>query len=98
MDIWKQALQESTILHFNKGQVIFYQGHQPYGIFVIKSGSVVFTSQDHEEKEIHLLAPQKMPIGIDFIMGNETYPYSAVACSDVVVFFINKTFSYFSIS
>lgn len=37
-------LEQGETVRFSKGQVLFYEGHEPYGIWVVRSGKVKVVS------------------------------------------------------
>ena len=47
-DEWKHLLKDGQPFSFKKGQVLFYEGHHPYGLFVLQSGDVKFSKEEEE--------------------------------------------------
>jgi len=88
---WDKLVQESTLLGFKKDQTLFYQGHLPYGVFIIASGKVDFISEDNDGQKEVIGAPLNTPIGIDLHYDNYPYPFTAIARGPVVAFFIHKS-------
>jgi len=86
--VWRDLLKYSTELNFKDGQDIFYEGHNPYGAFIILSGDVTLTKASDSEKK--LSAPLTVPIGLDLLLTGQTYPFTAVANGPVQARFVSK--------
>lgn len=76
-------------IHFSKGQTLFYQGHNPCGIFWIGKGKVslvhIDQGQEHSEyKEDGVI------LGMEELMKGEALMYTAIASTDCDVLFIAK--------
>lgn len=74
-----------TPLVFQKGQVLFYEGHVPSGFFVIKEGKVGFSSRE-------LLSDAAEPVvGIQNVLLD--IPYSATCTAQTLVraVFVSKS-------
>lgn len=87
---WDALLKESTLLALKKDQVLFYQGHLPYGVFVVASGEVDLVYENNPGEKETVSAPLNTPIGVDFLYDNVPYPFTAVARGSVVTMFIDK--------
>lgn len=66
-----------TPLVFQKGQVLFYEGHIPFGFFVIKEGKVGFSSGKSQNETVEQV------VGIQNVLS-ET-PYSATCTAQTLV-------------
>lgn len=92
-DQWDSLLQKGNSLHFSAGQVLFYEDHNPYGVYVIKSGEIRFTkgkrvcSRDH----FHKLRGGRA-VGIDHVIDDTPYCCTCTARTDCQVTFIPKTY------
>lgn len=86
---WMDFLSAGQIIRFKKDQVIFYQGHNPCGVYILLSGSVFLVDQE-------LTCPDPIPlplyqtIGIDLILCNQPYALTAVCQSDAITLFLSK--------
>ena len=90
---WPALIKEGQPLTFKKGQALFYEGHSPYGIFLIQSGEVEFwkedgnTTQDNHRYTI----PQGEIIGLDVFASDEVHCCTCMASEDCQAVFISKT-------
>lgn len=46
---WEDLLSEGKSISFKSGQVLFYEGHSPYGVFILQKGRVKFRKREAEE-------------------------------------------------
>lgn len=88
---WDKLMLESVLHQYHKDQVLFYESHLPYGIFVILSGSVMLVNEDKDGNPIEVSASLFNPIGFDILFAKQKYPFTAVARSDVKALFIPKS-------
>ena len=72
---------------FKPGQVIFYEGHQPYGLFILVDGTVQFESNQKQPKKINGSAI----LGINSFMNFKAYNGTVKAVTPCKVSFISKT-------
>jgi CRP-like cAMP-binding protein len=86
---WRELVRQSTPLDVKKGQVLFYEGHAPCGVYVIASGTLKLK----REEDGHFVGSLALfqPIGLDLLAGNIPYPYSAIAETDAKAYFIAKS-------
>jgi CRP-like cAMP-binding protein len=87
-----RLLKSGQSLTFHKGQVLVYEGHHPYGIFVLQSGKVDFYREGALCRERHLrIFPQGPVIGLDCFLNDGTSCCTCRAVEDCQVTFISKT-------
>ncbi len=93
---WSSLRRDGKELKFRKGQILAYEGHIPYGIFVLTSGSLEFSHADHQGEHPcegqHLVS---MSLGQIFAM-EQFFSDSPLCCTcraatDCTVIFISKT-------
>lgn len=89
LTIWRSLVESSTPVFVKKGQVLFYAGHVPCGVYVVTSGTIGL-HRDETKGSVGSLA-QFQPVGLDLIMAGMTYPESAIAETDAKVYFISKS-------
>lgn len=91
-DQWGQLLAEGQPLTFRKGQTLFYEGHTPYGIYVMQSGKVRFVKGDTSCQEVHLVpSPKGRVIGVNHFLSETPFCCTCVALTDCQLIFISKT-------
>ncbi|OFY86805.1 MAG: hypothetical protein A3F72_21195 [Bacteroidetes bacterium RIFCSPLOWO2_12_FULL_35_15] len=71
---------------YKKGQVIFYEGHQPQNLFCIYSGKVkIFKLGDDGKEQIVRFAKKSDLIGYRALLSGENYFASASAIEETIV-------------
>lgn len=89
---WEELLREGRKLFFRKGQTLFYEGHIPYGLFVLKSGQVDFTGSCLSCTEEHGWAsPNGEVLGMQTFLKKLPYCCTCTAKQDCQTIFISKT-------
>ena len=88
-DHWQQLLRKATPVEFKDGQVVFHKDHMPYGVYVLVQGEVCLAKEESAKNHKGMIVPN-VPVGIDLLLKNMSYPYTAVAKSDCKGFFIPK--------
>ena len=89
---WEDLRKEAQPLAFRKGQVLFYAGHSPYGIFVIETGKVEFMQggtvcpDDHYWK-----SPRGEALGLHHFFSGTPYCCTCTAANNCKLLFISKT-------
>ncbi|MBX3102586.1 MAG: Crp/Fnr family transcriptional regulator [Bacteroidetes bacterium] len=76
-----QALDEHKTTHvYKKGQILFFEGNQPLGLFCVNQGAfkVYKTGVDGKEQIIHLAKPGDF-LGYRALIANEKYTATAEA-------------------
>lgn len=87
-----ELLKNSQQLTFRKGQVLFYEGHIPYGVFVIRSGSVNFVEGETPCEDQHLwVSTQGKVVGLKQVLDGTPSCCTSVAAEDCEATFISKT-------
>ena len=88
LEIFKDAV---TTSFYNKKDVIFIEGGQCPGFYVVKSGRVKLlkTSKDGKEQIIKILQPGEL-IGMETFYNGKRYANTAVAMDDCELCFIEK--------
>ncbi|ATL46524.1 Crp/Fnr family transcriptional regulator [Chitinophaga caeni] len=76
---------------YKKGQTIFHEGAQPYGIYVINTGKIKLThsGDDGREQIIRLVRPGDL-IGYKALISNQAYTATATVLEDSAVCFIPR--------
>lgn len=79
-------------ISIKKGQMIFYEGNHPQGLFCIYSGKVKIHKLSHDGKEQILRLSKKGNIlGYRALLSNENYHASATALEDSQICFFPKS-------
>lgn len=89
---WGELLKASQEMTFSKGQVLFYEGHYPYGLFVLLSGDISFSKNGQPCGESHLWkSPKGEVIGVESLVGESPSCCTSMAERDSTVVFIPKS-------
>lgn len=93
-DRLKGFMSVGTMMEFKPGQMLYYKGHKPYGVFIVLAGEVklshhhkVGEDEDHEFSTM----PLGYPYGFDLIMTDLAYPCTAIAEGLVKALFIARS-------
>lgn len=77
--------------YYKKGQIVFYEGNRPSGLFCVNKGKVKIFQMGGEGKEqIIRLAKDGDILGYRSLIGNEPYSASATVIEDATICFIPK--------
>lgn len=89
---WPNLIDQATQLHFRRGQILFYEDHQPYGLLVVFSGKIKLdcNKKRMRTEEIYQM-PQGLLIGIPPLLEISAYCCTGIALTDCEVIFISKT-------
>lgn len=81
------------LLHFNKHQVIYYEGNSPFGVYYITSGKVKICrlSSDGREQILRINKPGEF-IGIKDLLLNTRYSDSAEVIEEATLYFIPREY------
>jgi CRP-like cAMP-binding protein len=83
---------------YKKGQVIFYQGNPPFGLYCISSGKIKISKIGNDGKEsIVRIASGGDVLGHRSLFSNESYAATATAMEDTSICFLDKKFIFKSI-
>ncbi|CAG0985215.1 MAG: Crp/Fnr family transcriptional regulator [Bacteroidetes bacterium] len=76
---------------YKKGQIIFYEGNQPHGLFCIKSGKVKVHKMGGEgdDQIVRFVKPGGL-LGYRALLSNEPYKASATALENTLICYIPK--------
>jgi CRP-like cAMP-binding protein len=89
---WDASVSEGQPIDFKRGQVLFYEGHIPYGVFVILSGHVSLVEGHspclHEHSR---MSPQGLVFGLDAALEGIPSCCTCVADEDCRAVFVSKT-------
>lgn len=79
-------LQTGERLKFRQGQVLFYQGHHPTGLYILCHGEVLFSPANRAEP--HKQTPRLL--GAQPLLEGSEHPATCTAASDVDVTFVSR--------
>lgn len=89
---WGELLKASEEMAFSRGQVLFYEGHYPYGLFVLLEGEVSFTRNNIPCRESHFWkSPKGKVIGLEPFVEDIPSCCTSMAVQDSRVIFIPKS-------
>ncbi|MBP6335038.1 MAG: Crp/Fnr family transcriptional regulator [Bacteroidia bacterium] len=84
--------QDKTHISYKKGQMIFYQGNHPQGLYCIFSGKVKIHKIGHDGRDqILRLAKKGNIIGYRALLNEDIYHASATAIEDSLICFFSKS-------
>ncbi|MFM7202115.1 MAG: Crp/Fnr family transcriptional regulator [Myxococcota bacterium] len=83
--------QAKVVNHYRAGQVIFYQGNPPLGIYCIEKGTVVLRKSDVEGRSAIIRVLGKgQTLGYRSFFSQQPYGNSAEAATDCTICWIDK--------
>ncbi len=89
---WKELKRQAQAVRYKKNQILFYEGHLPYGIYILKAGDLFFTRSEKECVEEHLSQIQRdRVVCVENILAKTPHSCTCYAQSDCEVLFISKT-------
>jgi len=78
-------------VNYKPGQILFYEGHKPYGIYVLRKGRVrLFKKKNGGEDLLKVIEPTQIMGETEFI-ESKPFDYSAKAETDISVSFFSRT-------
>jgi CRP-like cAMP-binding protein len=84
-------VQAEQWLEYKSGQVIFYQGHRPCGVYILKKGRVrLFSKDEYGEKLIRIVLPGHV-LGVDEMGESRPFDFGARAETDVFIVFFSRS-------
>jgi len=85
-------VQAEERLDFKAGQTIFYEGHFPYGVYVLSRGRVrLFRKKPNGAEELQKIIEPTQILGEEAFVENKPFEYSARAETDVSISFFSRT-------
>ena len=83
--------ENKSFISYKKGQMIFYEGNHPQGLYCIYSGKVKIHKLGHDGKDqIFRLAKKGNVIGYRSLLSNDNYHASATAIEDSLICYFPK--------
>lgn len=83
-----KLMDQAVHLSFKKGQVLFYKGHRPHGVFLLLGGHVQLSAQFFQECQ---LGREKIKVvALDNLVNEEPYQENCIAQDNVSVCFLSK--------
>jgi CRP-like cAMP-binding protein len=84
-------VQVEERLDYKAGQTIFYEGHYPYGVYVLRKGRIrLFTKKENEVEELLKIVEPPQILGEEAFAENKSFGYSAKAETDVSISFFSR--------
>ncbi|MBF0493052.1 MAG: cyclic nucleotide-binding domain-containing protein [Deltaproteobacteria bacterium] len=88
---WEELGPKAHPISYRKDQVLFYEGHQPCGLFVLLKGEIRFTHQGKSCEEKHLWNFQKTKlVCLKSFLEESSYACHAQILSDAEFLFLPK--------
>lgn len=86
------SLNSSKVCNtYKKGQVIFYEGNMPMGLYCVNHGKIkIYKTGRGGKEQIVRLAKDSDVLGYRSLIGNEPYTATAEALDDSTICFIDK--------
>lgn len=82
---------DKNFISHKKGQILFYEGTKPLGVFCINDGVVkVFKTASNGKEQIIRLAQKGEFLGYSSLLGEEAYSNSATIVEDAKICFVPK--------
>lgn len=75
---------------YRKGQVLFYGGHLPCGMYILTRGSVVLSRTALQGEESKRITNSKHPLGLLHLIAGTPFCTTATAGGQTEVLFISK--------
>ena len=80
-----------NLISHRKGQIVYYEGTKPLGIFCINAGVIkVYKTASNGKEQILYLAKEGDFLGYHALLGEESYSNSATIIKDAKICFIPK--------
>lgn len=83
-------IKNAEMQSWKKDQVIFYADHKPLGIYLIESGQIAIEFPNQNEGETTYISEKHCILGLDFLLADIPYPFSARAMTPVKTWFISR--------
>lgn len=85
-----EILSKGGSIHFKKGQVLFYEGHYPYGFFVLVKGDIELSRVTMGGARESLFQKERV-LNLFHLITNTPHCATATAKTNVEVLFVPKT-------
>jgi len=80
-----------NLISHRKGQIVYYEGTKPLGIFCVNAGVIkVYKTASNGKEQILYLAKEGDFLGYHALLGEESYSNSATIIKDAKICFIPK--------
>lgn len=80
-----------NLISHRRGQILFYEGTKPLGIFCVNAGVIkVYKTASNGKEQILYLAKQGDFLGYSALLGEENYTNSAMIIEDAKICFIPR--------
>jgi len=80
-----------NMISHRKGQMLYYEGTRPLGVFCVKSGVIkIFKTASNGKDQILHLAQEGDLLGYSALLGEENYTNSAMIVEDAKICFVPK--------
>lgn len=87
----KRFAEKAEKVFLQKGHVLFYEGHAPYGFYILKKGGIRFSRTNMRGQKVFLPVGETKIFGLYHLVTNTPYCATAEAKSDLEVLFIPKS-------
>ncbi|GEM_PF-2542897 len=88
---WQRLSRAGQPLHFRPQQILFYEGHAPYGIYVLREGEVQCLVNGQPCTSAHRVqTPIGDIFGLRHLLANVAHDCTCQAQTDADVMFISK--------
>lgn len=81
-----EIARDSTPVVYRKDQVLFYEGHIPYGLFIIKEGNISLSSGGIKSEN----AAHSSVVGFQHVLDQSPYCSTCTAVTEVKAVFLSK--------
>jgi signal-transduction protein with cAMP-binding, CBS, and nucleotidyltransferase domain len=79
-------LTDKTTIHvFKPGQIIYYEGHMPYGLFILLEGKIEILNNGSSDK-----LETGAVLGVNSFLNSQGYSATAKAITECKVSFLSK--------
>ena len=91
LELAKKAKEKGIPLSFEKGQVLYYEGHHPFGGFLIDKGRVGLKFHVKEGRDKSAGSPLEGEfIGLEEILQDKPYASTAMCLVKTRVYFLSR--------
>lgn len=79
------------LIHFHREHVVFYEGHAPYGFYIIKKGDIQLSRTNMQGQKVFLPSNGQKIFGLFHLITNTPFCSTAQAKTDSEILFIPKS-------